>query len=72
MNKATVVLKRWQSFLARANSYVHGQVTSAPIDDPLLMQWYVSVMHLHDIFPLKFVHVEKSEGEIKIIIRKIW
>ena len=60
MNQANGMLKRLQSFLTRANGYVHGQVTSAPVDDPFMMQWYVSVMHLHDSFPLEFVHAERK------------
>ena len=51
--------KRWQSFLTKANGYVHGQVTSAPVDDPFLMQWYVAIMHLRDIVPLEIVHTER-------------
>ena len=71
MNQANGMLKRLQSFLTRANGYVHGQVTSAPVDDPLMMQWYVSVMHLHDSFPLRLCSYRtKNEGETKIIIRR--
>ena len=65
MNRANGMLKRLQSFLTRANGYVHGQVTSAPVDDPFMMQWYVLVMHLHDSFPLEFVHAERKTANPK-------
>ena len=65
MNRANGMLKRLQSFLTRANGYVHGQVTSAPVDDPFMMQWYVSVMHLHDSFLLEFVHAERKTANPK-------
>ena len=41
MNKAVNIVKRWQTFIAKADAYMHGQVNSATINDPYLLETYV-------------------------------
>ena len=41
LNKAANMVKRWQAFMTKAEAYMRGQVSSAPINDPYLLERYV-------------------------------